>query len=190
MTAKKKTGRKAKAAAASKARKCALEEEPNSVWVSWEYTHCSGGEVREGQEDDAYPNHEPEHKDHTVHGAFTTDESQGRHCYNERMDVDFEPVSGEEVFVVAVTYGSGSTFGSSYGNVCIVDVFKDEAHADSVAKDIRYDDDNDLEPYGDAKLAKKQRFTGYKAWAGYFESLGGVEVHRFRLDENDGVKRF
>lgn len=187
----KKTGRKAKATAAAKARKCALEEEKHSVWVSWEYTHCEGGGICEGQEDQSYPSRETEYKDHEVHAAYTTDsDDRGWSRYNERMDVDFEPVSGEEVFVVVATYGTGDTFGSSEGNVCIVDVFKDEARADSIARDIRHDDDKGLDPYGDAKKAKQQKFTGYKPWAGYFDSLGHVEVHRLRLDEANGVKRF
>jgi hypothetical protein len=186
----KKVGRKAKATSTAKARKCALEEEKNSVWVNWEYTHGSGGEIREGQEEDEWPSRETEYHDHAVHGAFTTDkDDRGWSRYNERMAVDFEPVSGEQVFVVVVTYGSGGTFGSSSGNVCIVAVFSNEAHANSIAQDIRADDDL-TDRYGEPKKGKKERFTGYKPWKGYFESLEGVEVHRLLLDEQAGVKRF
>jgi hypothetical protein len=175
----------------AKKNKCPImEPDPFRVWVNWEYTYCSGGGICEGEEDDAYPSREPEEKDHEVHGVYSCDAKDGRGWsrYNESIDVGFEPVTGAEVFLVVVTYGTGDTFGHSSGNVSIVGCYEEEAHSDSIAADIRFDDDNSR--YGEMKKGRKERFSGYKAWTGYFESLEGVEVHRLRLDEAEGVKRF
>ena len=193
-TASRKKVRKAvKKAAGKGTKKVAPEEDPFRVWVNWEYTHCSGGGICEGQEDDDWPNRETEYKDHEVHGVYSEDAKDGRgwSCYNESLDVEFEPTSGAEVWLVVVTYSSGDTFGSSSGNVCVVGCYDEEAQADSIASDIRADDnDTDRAYRRDLKKSKKERFTGYKAWTGYFEGLEGVEVHRMRLDEREGVKRF
>ena len=172
-------------------KKTAPEPDPFRVWVNWEYTHCSGGEICEGQDDDDYPNRETEYKDHEVHGAYSCDAKDGRGWsrYNESIDVEFEPVSGATVWLVVVTHSSGDTFGSSRGNVCVVGCYDKEAHADSIASDIRADDDN-CDRYGHTKKGTKELFTGYKAWAGYFDNLEGVEVHRLVLDEGEKVKRF
>jgi hypothetical protein len=192
--ASKKVARKAAKKAKGKGTKCpVLEPDPFRVWVNWEYTHCSGGEICEGQEDDSYPSRETEYKNHEVHGVHSKDAKDGRgwSCYNESIDVEFEPVTGTEVFLVVVTYSDGDTFGSSSGNVSVVGCYEEEAQADSIASDIRADDmDADREYRRNIKRSKKERFTGYKAWTGYFNGLEGVEVHRLRLDEAGGVKRF
>lgn len=192
-TASKKVARKAAKKAKGKGtKKCPImdESDPFVVWVSWEYTHCSGGDICDGEEDEDYPQRETEYKDHKVHGVFMDDsDSRGWSRHNEREAVTFEPVTGAEVFVVAVTYGDGDSFGSSSGNVQIVGVYDDEEIADAIAKNIRADDSNS-DRYGNVKKGKKEHYTGYKAWTGYFESLEGVEVHRLRLDEDSGVKRF
>ena len=72
--------------------------------MNWEYTHCSGGEICAGQEDDSYPSRETEYKDHEVHGVYSSDAKDGRGWsrYNESVDVEFEPVTGAEVFLVVV----------------------------------------------------------------------------------------
>lgn len=193
-TVSRKQVRKAVKKAKGKGTKCpVVEPDPFRVWVNWEYTSCTGGGICEGQENDDWPNHEHEYKEHEVHGVYSKDAKDGRgwSCYNESIDVEFEPVTGAEVFLVVVTYGSGSTFGSSSGNVCVVGCYDEEAHADSIATDIRADDnDTDRDYRRSGKKSRKERFTGYKAWTGYFESLQGVEVHRLRLDEAGGVKRF
>lgn len=191
-TASKRVNRKkAKKAKGKGTKKCALELDPFRVWVNWEYTHCSGGEIREGEENDDYPNRETEYKDHEVYGVFSVDDKNGHGWsrYNESIDVDFEPATGAEVFLVVATYGTGDTFGHSCGNVTIVGCYAEESQADSIASDIRADDSN-TDRFGDVKKGKKERFTGYKSWTGYFDSLEGVEVHRRNLDESDGIKRF
>ncbi len=180
----------------AKSKECPLESDgPFRVWVNWEYTHCSGGEIVEGQEDYDYPNTEDEYKDHEVHGVYSTDakDERGWSRYNESIDVEFEPVPGAEVFLVVVTYSSGSTFGNSYGNVTVVGCYEEEAQADSIASDILADDtdvDVDRAYRRSLKRSKKERFTGYKAWTGYFEGLEGVVVHGLRLDEAEGWNRF
>jgi len=191
-SASKRVNRKAAKKAKGKGtKKCALEADPFRIWVSWEYTNCSGGGIVEGQENDSYPNRETEYNDHEVHGVFSEDAKDGRGWsrYNESVDVEFEPVTGAEVFLVVVTYSSGDTFGSSSGKVSIVGCYEEESQADSIASDIRADDNN-TDHFGDNKKGKKERFTGYKPWTGYFEGLEGVEVHRLCMDRGEDVKRF
>ena len=200
-----KQARKAVKKAKGKGTKCPVMDkaDPFKVWVNWEYTYISGGEICAGQEDDNWPSHETENKNHEVHGVYSEDAEDGRGCgrYNERIDVEFEPVSGAEVFLVVVTYSSGSTFGSSSGNVTVVGCYEEEAQADSIASDIRADDmDADRTYRRSGKRSILERFTGYKAWTGYFDGLEGVEVYRLRLDEpsapvasasaSEGVNRF
>lgn len=190
---RKKVRKAVKKAKGKGTKKCPLEVEPFRVWVNWEYTHCSGGEICAGQEDDSYPSRETEYKDHEVHGVYSTDAKDGRGWsrYNESIDVEFEPVTGAEVFLVVVTYSDGDTFGSSSGNVSVVGCYEEEAEADSIASDIRADDtDADREYRRNIKRSKKERFTGYKSWTGYFNSLEGVEVHRLCMDRGEDVKRF
>lgn len=176
----------ARKSAASK--KCALEPEPFSIWVDWEYTHISGGEVCEGQEDDDddYPSLEDEYKDHEIHGVYSVDatNSRGWSRYNERCEVSFQPVRGAEVFLVIVTYSSGNTFGHSSGNVTVVGCYEEQAQADAIESDIWADDIGaDRDYKRNLKRSEKERFTGYKAWTGYFEGLEGVVVHRLTLDD-------
>lgn len=193
-TVSRKQVRKAVKKASGKGKKCPIvEPEPFRVWVNWEYTCVTGGGICEGQEDDSYPSRETEYKDHEVHGVYSEDAKDGRgwSCYNESIDVEFDPTPGENVWLVVVTYGDGDTFGSSSGNVCVVGCYNEEAHADSIASDIRADDrDADRDYRRSLKKSRKERFTGYKAWTGYFNSLEGVEVHRLCMDEGGKVKRF
>jgi hypothetical protein len=193
-TASKKVARKAAKKAKGKGTKCpVMEPDPFRVWVDWEYTHCSGGDICEGEEDASYPSRETEYKDHEVLGVYSCDSKDGRGWsrYNESVDVPFEPVTGAEVFLVVVTYSSGDTFGSSSGNVTIVGCYEEKAQAESIASDIRADDmDVDRDYRRSGKKTKKERFTGCKEWTGYFDGLEGVEVHRLRLDESGGVKQF
>lgn len=191
--ASKKVARKA-AKKGAKKKKCPIvEPDPFRVWVNWEYTHFSGGEICIGQEDDDWPNRETEYKEHEIHGVYSDDAKDGRgqSRYNESIDVEFDPVAGAEVFLVVVTYSSGDTFGSSSGNVTVVGCYEEEAQADSIAHDIRADDmDADKAYRRNLKRSKKERFTGYKAWTGYFEGLEGVEIHRLMLDEAEGWNSF
>lgn len=155
---------------------CPLDEGEGTleVWVSWEYTSVEGGGIREGEEGNDYPNREPEHKYSDVLGVFTADSNdRGWNTYSERLDVNFEPTAGKEVFVVVVTYQTGDTFGHSTGNVSIVDVFDSESSADKTARAIR-----------------KGTFGTYRDWQGYFEHLEDIEIHRFILDELQLIKRF
>ena len=156
--AAKKTARKNSSSkkVARKSKKCPImEPDPFSVWVSWEYTSISGGGICEGQEDCAYPNRDPEYKEHEVYGVFRGDDARGWSRYSD------------------------------------LGIYNDSDEADAIANDIRADDrDADQDYRRSLKKTRKERFTGYKAWTGYFERFEGVEVHRFKLDEDHGVKRF
>ena len=190
---RKKVRKAVKKAKGKGTKKPVVEPEPFRVWVNWEYTHTSGGGICPGQEDDAWPSRETEYHEHEVHGVYSEDAKDGRgwSCYNESIDVEFEPEWGQTVWLVVVTYSTGDTFGSSRGKVCVVGCYDEEAHADSIASDIRADDsDADRDERRSGRKSKKERFTGYKAWTGYFESLEGVEVHRLCMDEGGKVKRF
>ena len=123
------------------------------LFVDWEYTWGSGG-ICEGDED----------KDHKINYV-----SLHRSLRSDTVEVDFDPTPGDDVFVVAVTYSTGSTFGQSFGEIEIVDVCETRAAANELTKFIN-----------DGTYGKDE--NGYVPWEGYFENLETADVHKFSLE--------
>jgi hypothetical protein len=175
MAAKKKATRKK----ATRKKKVKQPEPEHEVYVCYTYTSTSGGGICPGQEDDDWPSHEPEYKSHEVNGVFTKyQEHRGWDHYCDHIGVFFEPTPGKTVYAVAVEYQDGSTFGSTHGNVTVVDVFDEESKANDLARAIRGD------------TFKNSLGGTLHAWNGYFNCLEGIEVHRFKIDESEYPTRF
>ncbi len=110
----------------------------------------------------------------------------------------FDVNPGDKIYLVYVTYTTGSTFGSASGNVVYVDVFKDSDEAYALEKEINQAYDNFKNPkpkkkgkqqeydywldyINDGKL--KKVYTG--PWTGYFETLDNTHVESFVVGEED-----
>ena len=149
------------------------EHGKHSVYVRYSVT-ATGGGICEGQENDAWPNRDPENRSHEVIGIFTNEDNDGyNYSYNERADVTFAPKSGDAVHLVLVIYETGDTFGYSTGNVSVVGVYETSKEAKEIAKSIR-----------------AGTYSGYKCWDGYFERLESIEVSKHVIGEAQGVIRF
>lgn len=146
------------------------------VDVSVNYNHSGGWALSDGP----YPDREDEYTQ--IEGVTVTRDD------DSYIKVPFEPVDDTTVYVVIVRYQSGDTFGTSYGNYEVMDVFDDADEAKELAEAV------DRDAYSSdirGKVETKFEFTHdgkeyYKAWVGYFERYEGVEVHSVRVGEPTG----
>jgi hypothetical protein len=121
--------------------------------------------------------------DFTVKGVTISDRSKwsGLGHSQEAFNVPFEAEIGDLVFVLAMTYSSGDSFGNASGMGEIIWVFKDKYAAEaaykiwneSVTKDgaysIVFKDDNGKD------------VTMSNPAYGYFEDCGSLDLHPFLL---------
>lgn len=101
---------------------------------------------------------------------------------SENGEYDLDVSLGDDVYVVVVYYSTGDTFGNSYGEYKIYDVFDNAEQAYDLAGVIK----GMTSPY--SIETKKAVDTGWefecngktyrKCWAGYFESFEGVSVEK------------
>jgi hypothetical protein len=112
------------------------------------------------------------------------------HSFCDSVDIalNFKAKKGDTVYVVVVTYEDGDTFGRSYGNICVVDVFENEEEAEKIASIIYGDEKkSDKDDIFDKKV--KRSFKGYAPWVGYFERLQSVDVFPFVISKFKKGKR-
>lgn len=74
----------------------------NCIYLTYDERRY-GGEIREGQENDAWPDHEDETIEWSLVGAFKN-RVQDR-WIQEEVNIDFDAVPGNMVWVVYVRYG-------------------------------------------------------------------------------------
>ncbi len=137
-----------------------------------------GGEPLTGE---LFSDREDEVNNYTIHSvSIATDEKKKHHTFYDELDfpVDFEVKKGDVVFIVVVTFEDGDTFGRSCGNVCVVDIFKDEKEAETLAS-IIYGDEKKCDKDDLFDRQAKRSYKGYAPWHGYFERLENVEVQKF-----------
>ncbi len=140
------------------------------VWITYDET-VEGGEICDSEENDAWPSHEPAYYDWKLLGVSVgSPVSQIHNAFipcgliTDKGWLDWSPMSGNECWVVIVTYNSGGTFGSSYGHGCAVCVCADLESATFIKQQIR---------------AREQlEMLSYCPWDGYFESLEGVRIEK------------
>lgn len=116
----------------------------------------SGGGVRAGDENEAWPNYENVH-----HHFKPTGLKRKAPSWSETIEIDFDPKGLEHLYVVVVRYSSGCTFGNSYGHWEIIGAYKTYNKAEKMEMSIP---DNG--------------YSGSKPWKGYFEAFEGVSVER------------
>ena len=150
-----------------------LDNPPRDIFIS--YTKSSyGGNVREGQEDQSYPNYEDTHSETSIQGIFSKRDkhSHSWDSYCDNLDCSFEPKPGMNVWLVSVNYDTGSTFGRTLGLTCFVGVYDSEEEAEEVASAIASD-----------------QYRGYAAWKGYFDHYNFTEIEKFVVDEKPPKRR-
>jgi len=79
----------------------------------------------------------------------------------EKFSVDFDST---EVYVLAVVYSSGDTFGNSSGNLAIVGIYETIEQAREIEKSIL---SNTFDP------------EKYHPWGGYFERIEEIKIEKF-----------
>ena len=138
------------------------EEERNCLYLTYD-EHRYGGGIREGQEDESWPDHEDEDIEWNLLKCKKSRDE--KHWYQEVLDIDFFPEIGSTVHVVYVRYGTGGTFGHTNGAWTILGVYERLEDANKVKKSV--DDDT---------------YDGYKCWQGYFESFESCEVESMTVE--------
>lgn len=118
----------------------------------------TGGEIREGQENESYPDREPTYHDVRLLSLHRPDSN--RLSWNrETVYTQFDPARARRAHLVVVRHKDGDTFGTSHGNVYIEGAYRTRKEAEEIARSI-----------GDGT------YKGYKAWDGYFMGLESVDV--------------
>jgi len=112
----------------------------------------SGGEVRPGQEDEDWPEYNDMETDWDYINLSI--EPDPKVWSKEEIEVDFEAVKGQEVWMVHVRYATGNTFGRHRGCWRVLGVYNTVEKAKSVVAEV----DNGTH---------QDRFV----WTGYFENL-------------------
>ncbi len=110
--------------------------------------------------EDAWPDYEDEHVEFYPIGLFKDRDNAGifpHGLMEDEVHGTFEP--GDGAYVVIVRYGSGSTFGRSFGEWHLVGVYDNENSAKEIEKSI-----------------ENHTFEGYMPWVGYFESFESANV--------------
>lgn len=130
------------------------------MYVTYVESHREGGEICEGQEDQAYPSYEDEYcqidvtgvrKDKPKTGEYTTADN-----HTDQIDI------GKLAYVVVVKYTTGNTFGCSHGHLTIPEIHDSRGKAQEIADQI-----------------ENRKYKGYSPWCGYFEDLESVDVESF-----------
>lgn len=132
-----------------------------------------GGGIREGQENDSYPDYKDTYIDWTPKSLYL-DEVDVPSWQKETVQTDFDVERGDLVHIVVVRYGDGDTFSHTSGYWQIMGVSKDAEVARQLARAISNDTYT-----GKEEGASNSYYQGYKPWEGYFSSLEGADVDSF-----------
>lgn len=128
----------------------------------------SGGEICEGQENDAWPDYEDKFIQwELIHCRLNRHKREHRY---EEVDVPFEVKKGDTVYVVYVRYKTGGTFGSTLGAWEIVKVFNNLDEAESLERSII-----------DGSYEKQKGI--YVPWRGYFERFERCDIQYMTVEE-------
>jgi len=132
--------------------------ENNFLYVSYEEDRLGGKQVDKWEWDPTYTNFR-------IIGVYSKNPHS---CYTEEIEVPFDIKKQEFVYVVVVRYTTGSTFGESYGEGCIVGCYGTIQEANSMKESI------ETGKYNGPKLT---------VWTRYFEKLESVGVHTYKIDK-------
>lgn len=137
----------------------------NYLWIDYS-KHSTGGEPDEP--DNVYSSHSDLVHEINVKGIKLSDESL--FSYREHIQVGFVPKVGDTVYLVSVTYNTGSTFGRELGRVQFCGIFKSEDSANRLRKIIEKTDK------GDSSFVSNFPYRFYPEWLGYFDEFISCDV--------------
>lgn len=137
--------------------------------------YAEGGGISPGQEDESFPNREPEYVH--VERIFATRSSD-----RQSFLVGFNPDLVDEAYAVAITYETGDTFGRTSGEVYVADVYLSQEEAQAHVEYVRRIAVN---MQVSAKLADfSYEYNGkkyYAPWTGYFERFEAAHVETIAI---------
>lgn len=124
-----------------------------------------------------------EENNFNVIAVNTSSQSRKPYSINEEcVNVNFEASQGEKVYVVAMIYSTGDTFGSSSGNGEVIWVFKDFEYAKRAAESLK---EKEKEYSIDFVDETGMHITLSNPGAGYFERIEQIRVESFIVDSDD-----
>lgn len=126
--------------------------------------YSSSRSGRESKSNEPYSNREDEYREVEFHGIYRN--SPDAFFYDSR-EVSEEVFNSDKVYMVVVRYESGDTFGRTFGNWHIFDIFATEKEADHISG-----------------LIENDKLDGYVRWKGYFERFQWVEIHEFKVNQD------
>lgn len=115
--------------------------------------------------DEPYSDREPEYIDFYITKCSADKSLVG--ISREEHEVNFEPKSGNTVYVVYVRYSTGDSFGHTNGEWSIIDILDSMEHANKLKESI--------------DSGEYERNNGHAPWTGYFESLESSNIEKFIL---------
>ena len=129
--------------------------------------HRYGGDIINPE--DHWSSREDEHIEFNALGVVASRDDADR--FPEAFEVKEDVAVGDVVHVVIVRYGTGDTFGHTWGSWSLMGASTDEEKAQELVDAINKDTYT-----GDEEAA-----TGYSyaPWRGYFESLESCDLHTF-----------
>jgi hypothetical protein len=113
--------------------------------------------------------------------GFSKSEQETKQFWANSWDVfhlsqsEYERID-DTLWVVAVTYGDGDTFGESSGELAIACATVDYEKAAACAEAIKKDGSNRSKEFDSFAKLSPGICASYAAWSGYFNSLEGVEI--------------
>jgi hypothetical protein len=113
-----------------------------------------------------------EQNDCSITGAKIADEDCWR--FIEVPDGIMEP--GGTVYIPYIIYGTGDSFGHSYGNLCPLHVFKDVNLAQQAVNEVKKDRDSWNESHFKMKDDAGKELEIYDPTSGYFECLEHADI--------------
>jgi hypothetical protein len=137
----------------------------NYLWIDYNKT-STGGEP--DNPNNIYSSHSDLVHEIRVNGIKLSDESL--FSYREHIQVDFVPKVGDNVYLVSVTYNTGSTFGRELGCVQFVAIFDSEDNANRLKKIIDHTDK------GDRSFISGLPNRFYPNWLGYFDEFVSCDI--------------
>lgn len=135
--------------------------------------YSEGGEVCQGQENDAYPSREPIYHSYTYDYAKRSN-TTGKDvwsCGIQTVKVTPEVFSSNKVFLAIVVYQDGGTFVTSHGHHEILGGYATRKEAEDVLALVN-EEGIDITGH-----------DGYCQWAGYFNRLEDKIVQKLDIED-------
>lgn len=128
--------------------------------------------IRGGQElsEETYSDKADEYCDNKLYGVFKDKNSIKKAIMWEEFFVPEEVYNGSTIFLIAIVYTTGDTFGISYGHLAIADWAATKKEAEEIMEKT------------EKKSSYQNRIDGY-SWNGYFESIEEKYIEEFKIQK-------